>query len=579
MSHENYHSIKTLSFHKDESATSVKFDIPARVKAKLKYYASNPDEPMQDLTVEDAIRGLIESEGKNPDDYSAMFAELKKYEVVYPNMFLTEDAKPDAYLYSSEFKPKGVAANRLSQLAGMVTNSIRESTKAIHDPEKTGLNPDKVAEHVDNYLKGALAGPFGAVLDIGEHKPILVLNDFSFTTAQLFRAFSGIYCDFTPTLKISKADFLEYTIFHEIGHKRTEEIMANGPSNTYVPGIEFEVDANSISHENLTENIADAFAVLKHIQRTGSDELPKQIATMRAMDTFSQTKKHFETKLSLFLGGGMRQRSDVGHYTTPSIDEAISRAMPMFKSGQLQKMSDQELTKLAINIGREMKPSAQTLDELCCFATSLTWNTYEYRSNSIMPQQKISISPAVVRLVLDEVEKYGSFQPVGAYAKLEGMLARYSPDPADAAQTSFHSNSVIITDEMKQVFARYREATEYLKSNGLKPFCKETTEHNLRDLTSTISLAANQTPNMTLAREMNDSMASEDKYASIGSGYRYTMIGVDQLIKQFKSTAKGDNEYLWAVEYRRAEQESPKMLDVIVNLFEEDKAKSAPTRQ
>ena len=508
MLHESFHSPARLMPFLNTTA-EVSFAVPEPVKTKLQYYSKEPTSPMDSLTTTQAITNLIKSEGKDPDDYEALFAALKKYEVVYPNMFLTEDPTAFNYCYRTDFKPKGVASHRLSQIAATMSAAFQEQ----------GLDLD-----VNKYLQSALVGPFASILDISDHKPILVLNDLSYTSAQLFRSFSGVFCDATPTLEISKADFLEYAVFHEIAHKKTEEIIQSGPNNEFLPSLELGVDKDSISHTNLVESIADAFAVLKHMQRSSSDKLPKQIATMRSLSIFAQEHKTFATNFSLNHGGSASQRSEVEHYTTPSIDEAIRRAAPMLQDQSLQRMSDDALIKMAINIAREMKPSAKTLEELSALATSVTLNAHRYYRDDYIPTSKNSISPSVVEFVLDAIEKSGKFKPLGFYAA-GGRIT-------GASTSAFHAQSIAIDPTMKEIFTRYREATKYLDSTGLQPFTEEAINNNLRDVAKTIRLVANQTPHMTLGREMNDSMASRGKYHALGTNHVYTLPGVDQLLKQ-----------------------------------------------
>ena len=505
---ESYLTLETLQQLTDRYPDTATPSIPKKIADKLKYYSNfqGEDVPLTNITARDAIVQLIESEGKSPDDYHDLFAQLKKFEVVYPNEFLSE--RTHSYHVSTEFKPRGNAKARVEAIAGQLVTAITESTNPLYHPENTGLTPDAVTEHAYRYLGESLRGPFAQIIDISDDKPLLVLNDMSYTAPQLFRAFSGIYCDFTPIPKLSKADFLAFSIYHEIGHKKSEDIIALGNSNDFLPGIELGIEPGSMSHKNLTESIADVYAALKHIQRTGSDALPRQIATMRTLAAFSSNYQAFETPFSLLAGSASRRRVVSEYYTTPSLDTAIGQATALHSSGALQTMGDDELLKMAIHISREHKVDEKTLHELSALATTVNFNLSRYTPNPNIPHYKDSFSPSVVAFILDAAGKHGTFTPKGGDA-IESILH------SDSNKGLFQQKSIVISPEIQTIVARYKDACTALDKDGLKPFTQECNDYIMHDLHSTLGLVANQNPNMTLARECNDWLAGENKYTAL----------------------------------------------------------------
>lgn len=570
MKQEKYRSLESLEYAIVQNTDGFTHALPENLVKKLAYYAAAAEDPMNGLDATEAVKDLIKSEGKNPADYQDLLSALQEYDVVYPNMFLTESIDKD-YL-QTEFKPKGPAAARISKLAAETLTALTESRLKIHDPEETGLDPEKLKDYIYEYMQSALAGPFASIVDLGERKPLLVLNDMSYTAAQTFRAFSGVYCDMTPIPHLSKADFLAFSVFHEIGHKRTEEIIADGTANTYIPGIELDINPDAMAHKNLVESIADAFATLKHIQRTGSAALPQQVAIMRALSPFSNTFQRFETGFSLFVGGSSRQRSISEYYTTPVIDQTIQQALDLYEQNTLQNMSDAELTKIAIEVAKAHKPSAATLNLLSTFATSLTFNAIRYYPDSSIPLYKNSLSPAIVVHCLKEMEKHGRFKPKGGNS-LEAIFYK-AADPGQKTDSLFHADGIEISSELKTIFQRYYRAIEELNQTSIRPFTDEANQHLIEDITSTLNLVANQTPNMTLAREVNDSYASEGKYAGM-DGHLFNLVGV-RLMLENAGLSTSDASFDFSRTYIRATDDKPQTSDLILQMMKNTAHPPAP---
>ena len=373
--------------------------------------------------------------------------------------------------------------------------------------------------------EAALVGPLPAILDVLDTKPIIVLMDFSLTPSQIFREFSGVFCDRTPIPSFKAFDFLEFAVHHEIGHKRTEDLLRNAP-NELLPGIQLGVDRNSISIRNLQEGIADAYGILMALRSGAPFEFAELVASMRTLGAFSKHYQSFDTEFSATVGGALRKRVVSEYYTAPMIDEAILRAKRLAEAGALTSSSDEYLLGLAISIGREFKPSAETLTDLSVLATTLNFNNYLHANLAAIPDRKLSLSPLVVESCLKEVAAAGSFTPRGGNS-LEAFLF----EGVKGTQSPFHRPSVPVTSELTEIFERYKQARKFLEQNGITPRTPESFEQMQREIEATIALPMNHTPNRTLRREFEDSLAADEKCDAPFSG-RWSAAGVKSVLNR-----------------------------------------------
>jgi|GEM_PF-3324273 len=522
---EMYHSAKSYSLScrdLDDGPAAILPPLPDQIKSKLSYYQSGANEPVV-MSAHEAFEFLINSTGHDAAHYSALLTKMQKFEVTYPNQFLREDN--DEYSTGSLFAPKGAAADMLLQTAARISHNLLESESGKSKEERL-FNSDALPVYIESYMQSVLSGPFAAVVGLDEYKPVLSLNDMSYTGIQLFRAFSGIYCDATPVFNLSRTDMMAFAAEHEIGHRETAKLLEDGISNQFIPGIEMDINANAMATQNLSECAADAYAVLSYMRRTGSDEFPRQFATMRALSLFTNQYKHFETGFTLAFGGS-RRRAEVEHYTAPVIDATIERARALQLDDTLSRLSDMDIAQMAVNIAREMRPAAETLNQLSTFATTMIFNALRYYQNSWIPESKESISPVVVKATLDHMREKGGYKPRGGSA-IE-FFRRATESNNDCANL-FSSNNIVISPELIEIFDRYDQALSHLQETGLSIYDMDTQVKLYDDLLNTLAQPANQTPNLTLAREFNDATASHGKCRAL-NGHYFQLIGVRMLFK------------------------------------------------
>lgn len=508
MFNETYRSAKHLqqSLQIAQEGTP---EIPDRVRSKLEYY-SHPDagEPAQ-FSCAETVGQLADLEGRSNDLFVPLVTILNRYEAVHPGMFLVERFSEAGV--RTEFNARGAAQVKF--------NNITESMLAAISQKQAVFNGGGIgdscgtdhANRVSECLKQILVGPLPSLIEPGNEKPILVLIDMSYTAAQLFRFFSGIYCDFTPLLPLSKVDFFAFAVNHERAHSLTENVTASNGNSSGLQALGFEGDHATISARNYLESVADVFGVLKHIQMTGSTVLPEQLAAMRALSVFSHSFCRFDTAFTLKMGGDSRLRCTTEYYTVPAIDQAIKTGEQLQASGQLQRLSDGELMRLATTIASEFKESKDALLALSACCDSLTFNAIRRNPPELFPVHKDSISPFVVSKMLDIIASRGNFIPQGG-ASLERRLEDLSKGRPIAR--------IPIDDDLNRIFNRYKAALSYVVENGIKPFSERGKKMILEDLLATISLPSNQTPNSSVAREINDQWAGRQKYTAL-SGIAY----------------------------------------------------------
>ena len=485
--------------------------------AKLSYYARRLTGEATILPVARVLEDLFRREGRERE-CAGLIDALDSYEVVHPGMFLIEEVSGDQT--RTLFAPRGEVLQRIDAMAAACVLSIRESPAEAYNPAIVGLDYEAVADRVYAYLRAVLVGPFSSIVDVGSGRPILVLNDMSYTTQQIFRAFSGVYCDDTPVPSFSKVDFLLFSVHHEIAHQMAESVVAQGARGEYIPGVDLGVDAKEIARRNEAESISDAYAALKHIQSTGSTAFPKLVAAMRTLCVFSQRFVDFETDFTLRFRARPRRRSEVEHYTAPAVDLAIERGASLYERGALQRMGDSELMSLAIDTARIAKLAPEALRDLLKFATTLTFNVVRRSFVQLVPKWKDSISPTIVEFVLNRVEAGGSYTPRGG-SSLEDAVFRLDEGPVRVA----------VSRALRGVFQRYREALQHIRQAGIAPLSEESKRYFLDELKATLDLPGNQLPNTTLARALNDSMACEKKVRAL-TGTGFDCVGVRLLLEE-----------------------------------------------
>lgn len=498
-------------------------ELPKSVIAKLRFYSSGGQQPV-DITPGEVVLKMCEAEGRQPGDYAPMIANFAEYDVVYPNMFLSE--RRDGVHLLTEFTLKGAALRRTDSMAAAAARKVTTSGRPIH---KT-VNPEGATDYIYSHFQYGLMGPFPCIVDVSDQRPLLVLQDMSYTGVQLFRAFAGVYCDYTPVFNLSKLDFLEFSYFHETGHKKTEDLIASHRIAEYLPGIEIGVDKSAMSHKNLVETVADVFGVLKFIQRSGRTDFPEQLAVMRTLSTFSPKYQEFETAASIYYRRSGRKRVSSEYYTTPGVREAIATGRKMYQAGELQRLSEDDLVGLAVSISQRFRLSEQALEELSVLATTLNFNVHANLPQDIQCYKR-GLSPEVVDFALQSVGRQGQFAPRGGDA-LEGFLYQ-----GQESASVFHKESIPVSDEMRVVFDDYHRSVQYLNEHGIRPGTTEFYAMLSRELVSTIGLLPNQTPNMTVARELDDAFAGCGKYLAFEQVRRWRAVGLRCLITNDKEAS------------------------------------------